>query len=357
MEINRNNYEDFFILYIDDELDCNDKILVDNFLHSNSDLKVEFNLLKQSKLTNPPLLNFNKSSLFKFNTNTINQFNYQEKFILYIDNELGNKEKEEVENYTLQNPELQSQFLSLKAAKLYPEKIEYPYKSNLLKKDRKPIVFYLYKPIAIAASIILLVVAIWLYNFSNKISTSNELALNNTKTTITENEKQLLPVLKEKDQQTSLREDNVQNKVTQPAKLVKSKVINTEKLPNPNKTYTTENNDFYSNKDEGLNIVVINKKTIQPYSTTHLDNNFVEDDISINTLAINSSITEENTKPIYKFLDIHEDDNTNISIDKTVSIGSFKIKKNKLKNIFNKASNAIGNPIKKITERVEVATL
>jgi hypothetical protein len=50
MNINRNNYENFFLLYLDRELNQTDKLAVEKFLSENSDLQKEFTLLQQTIL-------------------------------------------------------------------------------------------------------------------------------------------------------------------------------------------------------------------------------------------------------------------------------------------------------------------
>jgi hypothetical protein len=48
MDINRNNYETFFLLYLDHELGQADKLAVESFLSENADLQKEFILLQQT---------------------------------------------------------------------------------------------------------------------------------------------------------------------------------------------------------------------------------------------------------------------------------------------------------------------
>ena len=45
MDINRNNYENYFLLYLDRELDSTDRERVEKFLEDNTDLQKEFTLL------------------------------------------------------------------------------------------------------------------------------------------------------------------------------------------------------------------------------------------------------------------------------------------------------------------------
>jgi hypothetical protein len=46
MNINRNNYENFFLLYLDGELNASEQAEVENFLNMHGDLKKEFSLLQ-----------------------------------------------------------------------------------------------------------------------------------------------------------------------------------------------------------------------------------------------------------------------------------------------------------------------
>ena len=57
MNINRNNYEYFFLLYIDNELSVAEKNMVDVFLQQNTDLQPEFDAL-QNTLLQPDLAGF-----------------------------------------------------------------------------------------------------------------------------------------------------------------------------------------------------------------------------------------------------------------------------------------------------------
>ncbi len=50
MNINRNNYEEYFLLYADKELSPEQKNMVERFIQQNSDLEEEFIMLQQSVL-------------------------------------------------------------------------------------------------------------------------------------------------------------------------------------------------------------------------------------------------------------------------------------------------------------------
>ncbi len=94
MNINRNNYETFFILYIDNELSVQEKNAVDVFIQKNPDLKEELAMFQQSVVV-PETVSFSgKDSLLKKPTVTDEM---QEQLLLLLDKELN---KAEVKNIT-----------------------------------------------------------------------------------------------------------------------------------------------------------------------------------------------------------------------------------------------------------------
>ncbi len=102
MNINRHNYEEFFLMYVDNELSAAERAEVEAFVEQNQDLKTELELLKDAvMLPDETIQLVNKSSLYK-NERSINLNNYEEYFLLYVDNELGADEKDEVEKFVLQ---------------------------------------------------------------------------------------------------------------------------------------------------------------------------------------------------------------------------------------------------------------
>ena len=62
MEINRNNYESFFLLYLDRELNPSEMLEVENFVAANADLQKEFSLLSQTILI-PAQIEFSQKEL------------------------------------------------------------------------------------------------------------------------------------------------------------------------------------------------------------------------------------------------------------------------------------------------------
>ena len=155
MNINRNNYEEYFLLYADKELSAEEKNMVEMFVKQNADLEEEFVMLQQSVVKPDTAIRLaDKNFLYK-NEGFIDQNNYEEKFLLYRDNELSLSEIEETEKFVLTNPSLQNEFTLLQQVKYEPDtSIVFPGKSSLYKKeDGGRIIPFRWK--ALAAAILL----------------------------------------------------------------------------------------------------------------------------------------------------------------------------------------------------------
>jgi hypothetical protein len=67
MKINTTNYEEFFLLYVDNELSANEKATLDTFIQENPSYQKALALLQQSVLT-PELIEYkDKALLYRFN--------------------------------------------------------------------------------------------------------------------------------------------------------------------------------------------------------------------------------------------------------------------------------------------------
>lgn len=160
MNINRDNYEEYFLLYADKELSEDEKNLVEMFVQQNPDLEEEFIMLQQSVLKPDNSIALeDKSSLFR-KEEFINQTNYEEMFLLYADNELSLSEIEETEKFVLSNPSLQKEFTLLQQVTYQPDtSIVFPDKSSLYKKeDDSKVIPFRWKALAAA---VLLGIGLW----------------------------------------------------------------------------------------------------------------------------------------------------------------------------------------------------
>jgi hypothetical protein len=161
MNINRNNYEEYFLLYTDKELSVEEKSIVEMFVSQNADLEEEFIMLQQSVVKPDTSIRLaDKNSLYK-SEGFIDETNYKEKFLLYNDNELSLDEIEDTEKFVLSNPSLQKEFSLLQQVKYEPDtSIVFPGKSSLYKKenDDTKVISLRWKALAAA---VLLGIGLW----------------------------------------------------------------------------------------------------------------------------------------------------------------------------------------------------
>ena len=155
MKIDRHNYEECFILYWDDELTLSQKQAVENFVKENSDLQEEFNILGETRFTPDNKIQFEEKN-FLLNTSAINITNYEEQLLNYIDDELSSAERKEIERTAEKFPLVQQELLLLQKTKLQPEKIAFPDKSSLYRRERVRIISMTWFRVAVAAAIILI---------------------------------------------------------------------------------------------------------------------------------------------------------------------------------------------------------
>lgn len=160
MTIDRHNYEEFFILYLDNELTQEERRAVEQFAAENADLGQELEMLMQTKLVPDSEVVFdNKDELMRFAGDpSITAGNYEEWLVLYIDNELTPAQKQAVEAFAASNPDIQRELELLQQTKLQPEEhVIFPDKSLLYRQEetrRRPVVAIRWWRIAAAAAVL-----------------------------------------------------------------------------------------------------------------------------------------------------------------------------------------------------------
>ena len=130
MKINRNNYEPFFIDYLEGTLD--EKLVDDflEFLQQNPDLKEELSLINPVNIE-PEEYTFNKKNLLykeKFDLET--EFN--KAAVSSLEGDITASEKEIFEQYITDHPEKEKDIALFKATKLHPDfSVKFKNKSKL----------------------------------------------------------------------------------------------------------------------------------------------------------------------------------------------------------------------------------
>lgn len=150
--ITPSNYEEYFLMYVDDELSPQERAMVEAFLQFHPELQSELDLLMGTKLE-PELLQFaDKEVLFAQN---IKDQNVDEDLLLLIDGELDAEKEDKVKQQLATDSDYQKQYQWLLRTKADPQEIiPYPNKAELYRHSvrRLPVAFVL----RIAAAVLII---------------------------------------------------------------------------------------------------------------------------------------------------------------------------------------------------------
>jgi hypothetical protein len=178
MLINRNNYESFFLLYVDGELCAAEMKLVEDFAAENEDLKAELEILKATVLPIDEILFEEKGELYKpIPIDSI----LHEKLLLKIDNELPQNETVSFNELIAADENVRGEFDLLQRTKLNTaEKIVFADKHLLYRKERDNVVIGRFVRWAAAAILLGFGFYFGANMLSNKkVVPGNEIAVNN----------------------------------------------------------------------------------------------------------------------------------------------------------------------------------
>ncbi len=345
MGINRQNYETYFLLWVDGELSIQEQNDVEQFIDKNPDLAIELALLQDAKLPEDDAIIYSeKESLLKVESPALSLSTYEDYFLLYIDNELSNKEKQDVELFVLQHPTLQDEFLILQKTILTKETFIFTNKDLLYKKEEneKPVIFFNWSRLAVAATLVAFIFSIWM------------LVPNNS--------------LKQSTQQIAKVKNTIIPTVIKTAPIISSDVVtvkpinSTATLNRFNKKESRRNiqNEIVNTPNE---TVASNKKIISPENTQLESSNSKLITEVVNTAASINDITEKNKaiaaavinepeqpriikQAVYKELDTDESSNS-------LYVGSLEINKDKLRGFFRKAGTIFRSKSRQIEDKTE----
>lgn len=166
--ISLHNYEEWFVLYMDEELTAAQKAAVETFVLQHPHLQEELDLLLGTKLPVDQVRFTAKKDLLAdaMKLNTVD-----ESLLLYIDNELPAAKKKTVEEKITTDPTFRLQHQLLLQTKLdTAEVVSYPHKKELYRHTEKVVFFAAWMRIAVAVVLILFATLFFVLNNSQQVS-------------------------------------------------------------------------------------------------------------------------------------------------------------------------------------------
>ncbi len=214
MNITRDNYESFFLLYTDNELAVKEREALELFLKENTDLQKELDILQQSVVVPDRVVFKAKNSLLKSEAITED---VQEKILLYIDEELDKTGKKEMQHLLASDKGVAAELKLFHQTKQVADNaIVFPDKNILYKKEEGRVVPFAWRKLAAAA--VFTGFAIW--GAAVYLKNANNKTLVNVAVTSKKNPpaaKKQLPAVQQKDiDNPSLKNDVVQNNLPLP---------------------------------------------------------------------------------------------------------------------------------------------
>jgi len=272
--ITRDNYEEYFVMYIDDELNGAARKAVEEFVQQNPDLEEELVMLQQSVLRpNEQIVFEQKETLLKNTTahDLVNSDNYEEYFVLYGDDELTNEEKDQVEQFVYKHPQYQEDFELIQQVKLVPDNaVTFPDKAYLFRTeedDNKLVAFPWWHISAAAIALLVLGTFGWYVYTTNHSKAGNEVAVTNVQHT---------------------------PKATQP-KSVDKKDIDTANTAEANYVNSSKPGETIGKKQDEV-VVTGNPKQVQQKAINVNDKNIS----ASRNIQVAQNVTQENNEPMKK---------------------------------------------------------
>lgn len=160
--ITRENYEIYFIDFLEGNLSEEEIILVENFLENNPDLKEELELLDFESVNLKPTVSSTDFSFLK-KEQAIDSENETNFFIGKLEGDLSAEEEKMLTLYLKENPEKINLYESFQQTKLTPVVHFYPGKKKLKKQPSRTLFFSLATSAAAAA-----IFAVIVFNFNTQ---------------------------------------------------------------------------------------------------------------------------------------------------------------------------------------------
>ncbi|MBS1933070.1 MAG: hypothetical protein JST96_03655 [Bacteroidetes bacterium] len=353
--ITRNNYEEYFLLYTDNELSGAERKAVEEFAEANPDLKEELMALQQSVFKPDQHLVFeNKESLMKHTAHNsfINQNNYEEYFLLYTDNELNETQKKEVELFAATNPALKEDLDILLQTRPEPDTaIQFKNKEVLFRKEKDERVIPIFW-LSVAAAVAIILVLFFVFN--NKTNIKNELVRN------TPDEKNIPEKKSPEVAKAQIKiNDTVTYAIASPLKIKQGVIKQAQQKEAMQNRYTAKKEDKQE-QQQTVQIVpssnlpepnaVAHTNPIRPVGIDKSTSVTASADPSSKAVALNNSETNIIDKPADIAFDNKQEVNyalqavqkeNAVNADESFYIANVSSKKNSLRGLFRKVSRVL----------------
>ena len=341
MIINRHNYEEYFLLYVDNELSAAEKLEVENFVNDNEDVTKEFYSLKESVLIPGNDKFLPKANLYKTSAD-ISLANCEEYFLLHVDGELNEAEQDAVEKFVLQNPETQPNFTLLHKTKLEADPVVFPFKELLYKNPGNKIVWISWSRIAIAAMFAGVAVALYFLIPSDRV---NRLQASSKQQTLKTNSTNA-PGLAATSGPAKNNNTTALTATTQPLSNSKEVILAASKRKSVTKVERPATNLKDRNNQEDVSKAIVDKPRNIDLSLSEKNIIPVAENLAteITPQLVRNNVVAESRKAVgeekdlvqqtvYKEIDTDADERENSFL-----FGSTRINKNKLRGLLKKAS-------------------
>ncbi|QEC56933.1 hypothetical protein [Flavisolibacter ginsenosidimutans] len=321
--ISLSNYEEYFILYMDNELDAAGKAMVETFVAQHPHLEEEFEILLSTKL---PVDNLSFTGKEELLSSSMKLNAVDENLLLYIDDELPKAERKIVEEKIKADKDFALQHSLLLQTKLDgKETVSYPNKKELYRHERKVVPFGTWMRIAAAVVVLLFGTLFYLRTGEKSLPGNNGSVVAKLPTKITKPtiKQETTPVAKDVNQNNNPLKENLVMRPTD------------SHLPGKQEPsiLKSENNDQQTAALMNGHESVDRRNEISPLSTSR----FVSEQNIGDAVALNESVTHT---PVTSALPVRNTDED--AGEPAVTDGDFKdTRKTPARGFFRKVSRFI----------------
>ncbi|MBN9379349.1 MAG: hypothetical protein J0H74_01205 [Chitinophagaceae bacterium] len=171
--ITRNNYEEFFLLYVDNELSPAEREAVEGFVEAHPDLREEWELLLQCRIRpdETPVFAGKELLLHEESPSLITLNNYESWFLSYIDGELDEPARQAVTQFIHRHPDKSVELQRLQRTVNIPDKtIVFPHKKTLYRREERRTAWLPFVRIAAAALVLGAIGLLVFHPFRNAVT-------------------------------------------------------------------------------------------------------------------------------------------------------------------------------------------